>query len=86
MALVDAVIQKLSGEVLADVSINADNDVGMRFAGGFVLKFALHEERGDTFERLTLALTAEPFVSHKLVEFEYLDLRFGYKLYYKLRD
>ena len=86
LALVDAVIQKLSGEVLADVSINADNDVGMRFAGGFVLKFALHEERGDTFERLTLALTAEPFVSHKLVEFEYLDLRFGDKLYYKLRD
>ena len=84
-ALVDAIVQKLSDEKLATVEVNADQDVAMNFASGFVLKFALHDEGGDTFERLALALTAEPFVSHKLAEFEYLDLRFGDKLYYKLK-
>lgn len=85
-ALVDAVVQKLSGEKLQDVLVDAQGDVHMRFTDGFVLKFALREQGGDVFERLTLALTAEPLASRTLAQFEYLDLRFGDKLYYKLRD
>ncbi len=85
-SLVDAIVRKLPGETLVAVSVTADNDIHMSFADGFVIRFALGDQGGDTFERLGLALGAEPFVSHKLAEFEYLDLRFGDKLYYKLRD
>ena len=35
---------------------------------------------------ITLALEAEPFKGHALSDFEYLDLRFGDRLYYKLKS
>ena len=55
------------------------------FASGFVLKFALSDAGGDVFERFSLALAAEPFLGRSLSDFLYLDLRFGDKLYYKLK-
>ena len=84
-ALVDAIAQKLSGEKVAGVAVDAQRDVRINFTDGFILIFALGDQGGDVFERLTLALTAEPMATHKLGDFEYLDLRFGDKLYYKLR-
>ena len=85
-ALVDAIAQKLPGEKVAAVSVDEAKDVRMRFADNFTLIFTLVDQGGDVFERLTLALTSGPMAAHKLGDFQYLDLRFGDKLYYKLRD
>ncbi len=84
-ALVDAIAEKLQGERVKQVSVDNAEDVRVSFVSGFSLRFALQDPGGDTFERLSLALTSEPMAAHKLSDFEYLDLRFGDKLYYKLR-
>ena len=84
-ALVDAIAQKLPGEKVAAVSVDKAKDVRMRFADDFTLIFALIDQGGDVFERLTLALTSGPMAARKLSDFQYLDLRFGDKLYYKLK-
>lgn len=67
------------------ISIDAHNDVRVRFTNGFVLLFVLGDAGGDAYERFTLGLESEPFKNRKLSNFEYLDLRFGDRLYYKLR-
>ena len=84
-ALVDAIAQKISDERVESVQVDNVRDVRVRFVSGFTLLFSLDDHGGDVFERLILALTAEPLTKHKLSKFEYLDLRFGDKLYYKLR-
>jgi cell division septal protein FtsQ len=84
-ALVDALSQKLPQSPVITVAVDANDDVEATFAGGFVLRFALGDAAGDTFERFSLALTSEPFAQHELSDFSYLDLRFGDKLYYKLK-
>ncbi len=84
-ALVDAIAQKLPGEKVAAVTVDEVKDVRVRFADGFTLMFALVDQGGDVFERLTLAMTSGPMAARKLGDFQYLDLRFGDKLYYKLR-
>ena len=82
-ALVDAIAQKIPGEHLQAVEVDAQSDVQMHFVGGFIVRFALRDEGGDVFERFTLALQSAPFKDKPLSGFEYLDLRFGDKLYYK---
>lgn len=84
-ALVDALSQKVEQGIVESVYVDAQGDAEAVFDSGFVLKFALADAGGDVFERFTLALGAEPFAGHGLAEFEYLDLRFGDKLYYKLK-
>lgn len=84
-ALVDAIVRKIPQEQLGGVSVDTVGDVRMNFASGFILLFALDDAGGDIFERFTLALTAEPLTARQLSDFEYLDLRFGDKLYYKLK-
>lgn len=74
----------LAGQVTA-VEVSEEGAVNVHFTSGFVLIFSLDDPGGDVLERLALALTAEPFASRALAEFEYLDLRFGDKLYYKLK-
>ncbi|HEV7449479.1 MAG TPA: cell division protein FtsQ/DivIB [Candidatus Paceibacterota bacterium] len=82
-ALVDALSQKI--EPITSVSVDNNNDVEATFGSGFVLKFALDDAQGDVFERFSLALTSDPFKNKQLSNFAYLDLRFGDKLYYKLK-
>ncbi len=84
-ALVDALAQKISESAVASVEVDENKDVRVRFANSFTLRFALSDAGGDIFERFSLALTSEPMTAHKLSDFEYLDLRFGDKLYYKLK-
>lgn len=84
-ALVDTIAANQKSESLASVSVDENKDVRVAFASGFSLLFALGADGGDVYQRFTLALIAGPFKSHKLSDFEYLDLRFGDKLYYKLR-
>lgn len=85
-AFVDAAQQKLSSETVHAVSVDKNHDVDVSFESGFVLRFSLNDHGGDVFERFSLALTSEPFKAHPLGDFSYLDLRFGDKLYYKLKN
>ncbi|MDO8548159.1 MAG: hypothetical protein Q7R71_00600 [bacterium] len=84
-ALVDTIAASQKNEPLASVWVDENKDVYMAFASGFTLFFALNVDGGDIYQRFTLALQSAPFKAHKLSDFEYLDLRFGDKLYYKLR-
>src|SRR3990167_9003004 len=84
-ALVDALAQKISDSAIVAVDVDTNKDVSVRFANSFTLRFALSDAGGDIFERFSLALTSEPMKAHKLTDFKYLDLRFGDKLYYKLK-
>lgn len=84
-SLVDALSQKVATSRITTVSIDNHADVEAEFDNGFTLKFALGDASGDTFERFSVALGAGPFLEHALEEFLYLDLRFGDKLYYKLK-
>lgn len=70
---------------VTDIAVDAAGDVELYFMNGFKLRFALKDGGGDVFERFTLAMEAEPFVSRTTSQFEYLDLRFGDRLYYKLK-
>lgn len=83
--LIDALSQSVSDTPVISVSVDVHHDVEATLANGFVLKFALYDAGGDVFERFGLALQSEPFTKRELVEFEYLDLRFGDKLYYKVK-
>ena len=71
---------------MQSISVDAVGDVRVMFTNGFTLIFALSDDSGDLFERFSLALSSGPFVAHTLSDFAYLDLRFGDKLYYKLKD
>jgi len=84
-ALVDALSQKPDMGAVVSVVVDPQDDVSARFDNGFNLKFALGDAGGDVFERFSLALESEPYKANALSDFEYLDLRFGDKLYYKLK-
>lgn len=84
-ALVGALSQTEPGNPVVQVAVDSNNDVRAYFKNNFVLMFSLNDESGDIFERFTLALKSAPFAGKTLGDFEYLDLRFGDKLYYKLK-
>ncbi len=66
-------------------TVDEEQTVDVVFENNFRLIFSLGDEASDVVSRFLLAQTAEPFVGKELSEFEYLDLRFGDKLYYKLK-
>ena len=84
-ALVDAIAQNQSQETITSVFVDSNNDVHMSFASGFTLLFALSQGGGDVYQRFELALQSDAFVGHTIADFTYLDLRFGNRLYYKLK-
>lgn len=83
-ALIQA-LKNTPGLSIQSVSVNSDGDVRAVTRSGFVLLFVLNGASGDVYQRFNLALAAAPFTSHTLSDFEYLDLRFGDKLFYKLK-
>jgi len=84
-ALVVAIGETQKDDPIGQVVVDENNDVRIYFWKDFLLIFSLNDNSADVYERFTLALTAEPFTTHALPDFEYLDLRFGDKLYYKLK-
>ena len=82
-ALASALADKIADDPVRRVSVDDARDVRVELASGFRLTFALSQDAGDIFERFSLALESEPFKGKKLSDFEYLDLRFGDKLYYR---
>ncbi len=85
VALVTTLLQKETADTIASVSVDSSQDVHVLFGSGFTLLFNLSDDEGDVFERFSLALTSDAFVGKTISDFEYLDLRFGDKLYYKLK-
>lgn len=85
LALVDALNQSQKQTSIVSVSIDEHSDARVTFGEGFVLLFALKDAGKDVYERFTLALASEPFLNKTINDFEYLDLRFGDKLYFKQR-
>ena len=77
-------LEKKSGPI-ERVVLEEEHDVRVSFANGFALLFVRTDDGADILSRYTIALSAEPFTTHTLSEFSYLDLRFGDKLYYKLK-
>ncbi len=81
-----ATIAKDQSLTLSTIYIDEAGDVHATFTNGFELQFAASADAGDVLERFSLALTADVFKAHPLSDFSYLDLRFGTKLYYKLKN
>lgn len=84
-ALVEALMQKEPDDPIGTVAVDSNLDVRAYFHDDFLLMFSLKDDGGDVFERFSLALIADPFKGKTLSDFEYLDLRFGNKLYYKAK-
>ena len=84
-ALVDALNQNQKQTPIVSVSVDEHYDARITFGEGFVLLFALKDAGKDVYERFTLALASTPFLNKTINDFEYLDLRFGDKLYFKQR-
>lgn len=78
--------KKLAPDVLDAITVDDNNDVHLSFDGAYEVLFALEEDTGVLFDRFSLTLTAAPFTEHKLSDFMYVDLRFGDKVYYKLKS
>jgi hypothetical protein len=85
-ALADEVARRLSSTTITLVSVLDGTEARVDTASGFIVSFSLDDSGADVLERLDLALSSQPFREHALSDFEYLDLRFGDKLYYKLRE
>ncbi len=84
-ALVATLGQKLNDTPVVATWVDENADVHLTFASGFTLLFADAQSGGELMDRLNLVLGAAPFSSHKVGDFEYLDVRFGDKIYYKLK-
>ncbi len=84
-ALVAAFAQKMPDNPIGSVMVDQNNDVRASFKDGFLLIFNLKDDGGDVFDRFGLALASDAFKGKTTADFEYLDLRFGDKLYYKVK-
>ncbi len=84
-ALVDALSQSQTDNSITSIEVGDTGDVRITFANNFALLFSLTSAGADVYQRFNLALTSDVFTGHQLGDFQYLDLRFGDKLYYKLR-
>ncbi len=85
-ALVASLDDNQKDTTIDSVDVDANSDVHAHFANGFTLIFALKDAKKDVYQRFTLALASQPFLNHTIGDFEYLDLRFGDKLYYRLKS
>ena len=84
-SLVGALAQKANAGGVVSVAVDDSDDVALRFADGFLLKFSALDDASVTLDHFSVALSTDVFTTHALSDFEYLDLRFGDKLYYKLK-
>lgn len=85
-ALAQEFEKKVTPDVLQSITVDSNADVHLSFDSGYEIRFALTEDTGLLLDRFLLTLTAAPFTEHKLSDFYYIDLRFGDKVYYKLKN
>ncbi len=84
-ALVDVLQQKVGTDRVAQVYVDENADVHAMLLSSSTLLFSLDQDGGAVVNNFSLALESDVFVGHPLSDFEYVDLRFGDKLYYKLK-
>lgn len=84
-ALADALVQNQSKNHIQSIEVDSAGNVRVAFADTFVLIFNLASAGADVYQRFVLVLGSEVFAGHTLADFQYLDMRFGDKLYYKLK-
>lgn len=84
LPLVAALVRKAQSSDLLNVEVDSVGDVRL-YLSDTEIRFALGDDAGKTLERFSVILTSAPFFDHALSDFEYVDLRFGDKVYYKLK-
>lgn len=84
-ALVGALAQKEPDDLVREVVVDSSGDVRAYFQNDFLLIWNIKDDGGDVFERFTLALESGPFSGKSISDFQYLDLRWGERLYYKAK-
>lgn len=67
------------------VVVDPNGDVNVFFKENFELRFTLAQKPEDILARLRTAEVSEVLAGKKLSDLEYLDLRFGNRLYYKFK-
>ena len=88
LALIPAISQEVNGAHVRAVAIRTDEvdaEATVYFSNGFSVLFLLKDDAGVVLDHFTSALSSSAFQGHTPADFEYLDLRFGDTLYYKLR-
>jgi cell division septal protein FtsQ len=78
------ILQQQGGVTPTDVDITNDQDIAVHFSEGFYLKASFGEDAGDLARNLALVLSSSA-LQGKRDELEYVDLRFGNRVYYKLK-
>lgn len=88
VVFIDALVGKAEAGPASSAVVDAYGNVTLHFQNGFELIFTLDDafaRAGVVLHRFGIALQSSPFEIHTLTDFEYLDLRFGDSLYYKLK-
>lgn len=85
-ALIATFVQHVAPDALSHVSVDGNGDVSLQFEPGYHIRFSLHDDGGDIYNHFTVAQKAASFENHPLSDFDYIDLRFGDKVYYKLKN
>ena len=67
------------------VALNEEGDVDAVLDSGCTIRFSTGQDTAVVLQHLALALSSKPFTTTPLSEVAYIDLRFGQKLYYKLK-
>jgi len=66
------------------VSVIDEQDFSVSFSEGFALRASLENDAGALVRNLQLALSADPILG-KVDELDYIDMRFGNRVYYKFK-
>ncbi len=88
-ALIDSLASEAGAGSATSAALDQYGNITLTFNDGFELLFTLPEVEQDAAglnQRFTLALMSAPMQATPIGSFAYLDLRFGDKLYYKLRS
>ncbi len=72
---------KATGQDIDHVRCDSDTACAIKIAGNGILRINPHDDLENAFDRLGSALKSPVFAGEK---FEYIDLRYGNKLFYKL--
>lgn len=83
-ALADA-IRERHGERLLGITATKDHDLTLHLSGGTSILMTTETEADEAFTVIESLLAAPEFGGLKLEDFEYIDLRFGDKVYVKKR-
>jgi len=84
-ALAEAIAGQVNAGALVSVSADADGNGRAAFTNGFSVLFKTTDDAGVVMDHLSAALTSPIFSGRATADFEYLDIRFGERLYYKSR-